>query len=378
MTALEQMFGEARERARAVWLNHHPDRHDLDPQYAGVLDRWVDDQPDDDTRRDLTDAELDAVEHANARSPRTPDNDGATDLGDDGLPVPVDWHAMFAKETDIEWLVDDLWPHRRQLQIFAAKKTGKSLIMLWIAINLALGRDPFTGRNIAARRVTYLDYEMSPDDIVDRLREMGFSPDDIPDTFRYYLLPLLPPLDTPEGGAKLMRLVERDQTEVLVFDTLSRVVQGEENSNDTYMDLYAYTGLRLKKAGIALARLDHEGHESGRARGASAKADDVDINWQVKRTDDGYRFVNRGSRVPYVADHIDIGKHDDPLRFERVGDSWPAGTKAKADELDTIGAPVEISNREARSALKEAGRSVGTSAVLAKAITLRKQRMTLL
>lgn len=297
---------------------------------------------------------------------------------DDGLPIALDWHEAFARDSDIEWLVDDIWPARRQLQIFAAKKTGKSLVMLWIVINLAAGRDPFTGQAIPPRNVCYLDYEMSPDDLVERLEDMGHGPDDIPANFRYYLLPLLPPFDTAEGGRTLMRLVERDQADVVVFDTLSRVVEGEENSNDTYQNLYAYTGLRLKKAGVALARLDHEGHEGGRARGASAKADDVDINWRLERTDDGYRFTNKGARVAYVPAHVDIRQGADPLTFTRIGDSWPAGTKAKADELDTIGAPLDLTFRAARTLLKAVGCTPGTNAVLSKAIAYRKHRTVVL
>lgn len=292
----------------------------------------------------------------------------------DNLPIPINWHDLFAHESDIEWLVDDFWPVGRQLQIFAARKTGKSLVMLWIAANLAVGRDPFTGAPRKPHLVTYLDHEMTPDDILERVEVMGFTAEQLETHLRYYLLPLMPPLDTDPGGARLMRLVERDQAEIVVIDTLSRVVKGEENVNDTYMDFYAHTGRRLKRAGIALARLDHEGHEGGRARGASSKADDVDINWRLRRTDDGVAFDNKGARLGYVAQTIELRRSDEPsLRFDRMDGAWPEGTKAKADELDKIGAPLDVTQRGARDLLKAAGIVVGKTEILNKALNFRRQ-----
>jgi AAA domain len=210
----------------------------------------------------------------------------------DGLPVPLDWHALFKRETDVDWLVEDVWPAGRQLHIFAARKTGKSLLMLWIAACLAAGRDPFTGRQREPIRVAYLDFEMTEDDVLERVEEMGFGPDDL-EALRYYLWPVLPPLDSNEGGTRLLRLVERDQAQAVVIDTVARVVNGGENDADTFRDFFVYTGMRLKRAGISLARLDHEGHEAGRARGSSAKADDVDVVWRLQATDDGLALVKR-------------------------------------------------------------------------------------
>ncbi len=47
----------------------------------------------------------------------------------------------------------------------------------------------------------YLDCEMTPDDLRERLGDMGYGPGDDLEPLAYYSLPSLPPLDTPEGGA---------------------------------------------------------------------------------------------------------------------------------------------------------------------------------
>lgn len=60
---------------------------------------------------------------------------------------------------------------------------------------------------------------------------------------------------------------------MVVIDTISRAVGGEENDNDTWLNFYQYTGLRLKQAKVSVIRLDHTGKDLTEGeRGGSAKA----------------------------------------------------------------------------------------------------------
>jgi hypothetical protein len=43
--------------------------------------------------------------------------------------------------------------------------------------------------------------EMTLDDVHERLGDLGYGPDDDLERRNYHLLPALPPLDHPEGGA---------------------------------------------------------------------------------------------------------------------------------------------------------------------------------
>jgi len=288
------------------------------------------------------------------------------------LPEPLDFFAIRARDHHDEWLVEDFWPLGRQLHIHAPRKSRKSLVMLWIAVQLARGRDPFTGRPIPRMKVIYLDYEMTEDDVDTRLQDMDVEPGEITGYLTYYLFPMLKPLDTREGGENLMRLVERDEAVAVVLDTVTRIVAGEENNNDTFRDLYTYTIGPLKAVGISTARLDHEGHEGGRSRGASAKADDVDIVWQIKPTDDGVQLNRKATRVATVPEKLDLKQGDNPLRFERSAPSWPAGTATKAKELDAVGVPLDASRNKARELLKANGRDVGRIEILAAALRYRR------
>jgi hypothetical protein len=333
---------------------------------AGYPSGYVDTLTDPNLARDLTADELDNLTNATG-----------DDLGDelgDGLPTPVDWHTLFARESTTEWLIEDIWPLGRQIHIFAARKTGKSLVLLWCAACLAVGRDPFTGSQRPPMKVAYLDYEMTEDDLLERLEEMGFTADQLAGSLLYYLWPTLPPMDTDRGGMEVVRLLERDQAEVVIIDTLSRVVEGEENSADTYREFFLYTGMRLKRRGISMARLDHEGHEGGRSRGSSAKADDVDVVWQLKTTDDGLIFVRHASRMSWVPSKVPLAV-DDPLQYRKAAQSWPAGTATKARELDAARVPLDASKRRARELLKASGATPGKNDVLMAALRYRRQRL---
>src|SRR5580765_1471224 len=145
---------------------------------------------------------------------------------------PVIWPELANEEFELVWLVEGLWPTGKHLHLFAAHKTGKSLVSLHMAVNLAMGRDPFTGAVIEPHDVTYIDREMTRQDLQERLFDMGLTTamnTGQLDRLHYHFYPNIGYLDTPEGGSRLMQWVEKDGSDVVIIDTLSRVVKGEEN-----------------------------------------------------------------------------------------------------------------------------------------------------
>lgn len=289
---------------------------------------------------------------------------------------PVNLYALANDDLQESWLVDDLWPLGRQIHVHAAPKTGKSLVFLWIAACLAVGRDPFSGKPREPICIGYYDYEMSLIDLKRRLfDDMGFDPALLVPNLRYYLHPPFPPLDTADGGMRFVEHVKSHGERAVIIDTFSRVISGDENSNDTYIRFFQHTGSKLKASGVSLGRTDHEGHAGGRSRGASAKGDDVDIVWQLSAVDFGMQFTRKLSRVSDAPEHLAIRMTDDDLlSFGRAATLWPDGTHEKATELDSVGAPLEITRREAMRLLSSAHISAGRSVILQAAINYRKAR----
>src|SRR5205823_1713681 len=118
----------------------------------------------------------------------------------------------------------------------------------------------------------YLDYEMTEDDVHERLADMGLGPDDDLSRLRYWLLPSLPPLDTEAGAAALFPMIDAelarfpDHHGLLVVDTMGRAVAGEENSNDTFRAWWRVAGVELKRRGMTWARTDHAGKDKTRGQ----------------------------------------------------------------------------------------------------------------
>jgi RecA-family ATPase len=297
---------------------------------------------------------------------------------DPRLIYPLDLMALYNDEMQEQWLVDGLWPTGRSIHIHAARKTGKSLVSMWMACCLAMGIDPLTRREREPVVVAYLDLEMTALDVKRRMfDDMEFEPSKLIPNLHYYMSPPFPALDTWEGGERLLFNMRQHGEKALIIDTFSRVISGEENSNDTYIKFNRYTGTLLKSDGISMARNDHEGHEAGRSRGASAKGDDVDIVWQLAAMDGGGLVFNRkASRVPDVAEHIYLERTDEPLAYRRAKHkTWIAGTAEKAAEMDELEVPTDATQRECKVIFKAHGRPAGKTNVLQAALNYRRERM---
>jgi len=286
----------------------------------------------------------------------------------------LDWNAFFAHEpTEGEWVFPDVLARGRGHAIYAQHKQGKSLLALWIAVQLAGGPEPFV--------VCYLDFEMSEVDLRERLEDMGYGPQSDLSRLRYGLLPTLPPLDTAEGAAALIGVLDRVQTErpdhhlVVIVDSIGRAVCGEESSADTIRGFYAHTGIELKRRGCTWLRLDHAGKESARGqRGTSAKGDDVDLVWKLTKTENGVQLQRELARMSWAPERVTFKATDSPLSYVRLACELPAGTDEVAYWLDKHGVALDATYTVARKALSEHGVPKRKSLVL-HALRYRRERL---
>lgn len=272
----------------------------------------------------------------------------------------VDWEQFWANDTEQEeWLAFPLIPKGRSIALFAPAKAGKSTIVLSVVAALATGGDILGFGTCDPAKVLYLDYEMTPSDLMERLTDLGYGPHTDLSNLYYALLPTLAPLDTIMGSSAVVRLAERYGVDLVVVDTFGRAVEGEEDRADTVRAFYRHTGLALKARGIAVLRTDHAGKDVERGqRGTSAKADDVDIVFALKRTDTGVHIKRTHSRISFGPSEIviDRDERDGVVTYaSRTGEQFPAGTQEVIDLLVSLGIDQTESMRRAQQALRDAG-----------------------
>ena len=294
----------------------------------------------------------------------------------------VNWGEFWATDhSATTWLMEPLFAAGRGHAVYAEAKAGKSWIVLAACCALATGRAFLNRPASDPTDVLYLDYEMTAADLQDRLEQFGYGPGDDLSRLHYALLPNIDDLDDPtgEGGSQVHDLAVECGAQLVVIDTTSRAVGGEENEAGTYRNLYKTTLGMLKAAGIAVVRLDHTGKDVSKGmRGSSAKAADVDVVVHLKQSDGGKEWKATHRRIGWYPESTNINveeNHDTGVvSFTSDAEVWPEGTRLCAEHLDTLGLPLDVTRRAARAALQEADLSPRQNSVVTAAIRWRKVR----
>jgi len=252
------------------------------------------------------------------RSPSTP-----------ALVTPVEWTQLWTGEDKPpEYVLEPFLPAGRTTTVVSPPKLGKSLLGLEIAAAVATGKAMW-GREVQQRYVMYLDQEMGEVDLRERLRDMGYGPDDDLSRLRYYLHQPWPLLDTEAGGITLLNTVEDCGAEVVIIDTQSKMLEGDENDAGTMTRFFRFTLGPLKAKGSTVLLFDHVGRDAGKGpRGSSQKPADVDAVWHLgSRSKTGLTLKRTHNRTRHGEDVLYLERRTDPLRHQLVT------TDARAEEV---------------------------------------------
>jgi hypothetical protein len=243
--------------------------------------------------------------------------------------------------------------------LYAEAKAGKSYVVLQAVAAASIPHhSSWAEVPDEPVRVLYLDYEMTENDLRERLEIFGYGPADDYSHFHYVKASMLgADLDTHDGGMELLAAAQDWRCQLVIIDTMSRAVSGEENDADTVRKFYHHSGRVLKANDIAWLRLDHAGKARERGqRGSSAKNDDVDVVWQLKRTETGAILQLTHSRVFWMPQTIYLESEastvDDSavvhIRSERAG--TPPGMADTVRRWLALGLAADTSRERARIA----------------------------
>ena len=236
------------------------------------------------------------------------------------LPGYVDLNALMAMPYREElWIAYGLIAPQKMTALIGEAKIGKSLLALEMAVAISNGSD-FLGRATTKTKTLYIDMENNVEsDVKPRLHRMGYGPGDF-DNLRYLSFPSLAALDTKAGGLQLSEMVSEHGIECVFLDTIGRLVDGEENSNDTWNKFYNYTELLLKQLKVAVLRIDHIGKDRSKgARGGSAKSGDVDLVIRMAAKQKGHFTLGCDARRMHSGfDLMHIERKEEPRLHHAV------------------------------------------------------------
>jgi hypothetical protein len=271
----------------------------------------------------------------------------------------LDWSTVWAADHEEDWIVEPLLAAGRLVALYSPAKVGKSLLMLELAAAVATGRPMFGYKGGRPRRTLYVDMENDPvGDTRERLKSMGYTAEDL-DNLVMLSFPNIAKLDTERGAKEVLAAALHYGCEIVVLDTVSRLIAGEENSNDTWLAFYRHTGIAMKRHRLALIRLDHTGKDESKGqRGGSAKSGDVDAIWKMtKRGDDIIELSLDAARFPIAETSLTLKRIDDGvLRHEVVGNVMKEKKEAAFAKLAKAGVPREkMTTRKATQMVRDAG-----------------------
>lgn len=291
-----------------------------------------------------------------------------------------DWRALANGPAEpIEWLVHGLLAARRGHVIYSASGVGKSLLIDEMSLAMVRG-GLFLGAQCRKSTVLVIDHENDPHgETWDRLRRMGADPAEL-DQLKLLSFPEMDPLDTEKGGALVLACALDVGADLVIIDTATRTIGGEENSNDTWGKWDKHTGARLRAAGIAFLRLDHSGKDGSRgARGGSNKISDVHFAWELECVDEDaqeFRLTSRKNRTLLPAKVLTFKREDTPLLRSVLTESdWSTIQIRKEtalwEQLDRLGVSPDAGRPTCEGALKRAGATWDTN-VLTAVVRARK------
>jgi RecA-family ATPase len=226
--------------------------------------------------------------------------------------APPDW--MNPPTSTAETIIPHIVNAGQIVSLVGQGGTGKSLLMFDIAMSLATGHSVLGHPPAEPMSVLYIDMENPIGEVYTRRANLGYQDNSLA-SLTYYHMPDLPALDTKSGGQFIQAMVKRHSPDLVIFDTISKLVAGEESKSDTWQDLYKYSMVPLRQTNCAAIILDHQGHDASRgARGSSAKRDNVDLQWIQACKGDLITLKRDKCRTLHDTETLKIRRGGTPLR----------------------------------------------------------------
>lgn len=172
----------------------------------------------------------------------------------------------------IDWTLDGLLAQGGIGIVTGYPGTGKTQFCIQLGAYLATGAEKFLKWENAGgkkRKVLFLSLEMSEAPLNHFMSQIARAYDDRETLNRNFLVAPLGvslPLDQKQGQAFLNNLLETHMPDVVVIDSLQRVVSKELSDELAVKGLFHYLALARKKYGCAMVMVHHNRKQSAEAK----------------------------------------------------------------------------------------------------------------
>jgi hypothetical protein len=195
-----------------------------------------------------------------------------------------------------DFLLGNLFSTTSRAMLVGPTGAGKSNFSLALAFAVAAGRDFQHWRSHrAARRVLYVDGEMSARLARERIREAGKRHGGLPENLIIINrddFPDLPPLDTTDGQKYVDRLIDQvGGVDFVIFDNVQSLVRGSMVDEDAWAAVLPWIRDLTRRA-IGQLWAHHTGHDESRSYGTKTREWQLDtVMLMEKASTDRVDFV---------------------------------------------------------------------------------------
>ena len=184
------------------------------------------------------------------------------------LPSLTELRERYPKRCEV--IIEGLLRERETANIIAAPKTGKTWLMMQLALSIATGR-AWMGRQCTPKRVLAIDNELQPEELVYRYTQvaeaMGISFEELEG--RLYTYPQRGNLQPITSLGDILDSIRLRNIEVVIVDAFYRALPRgvDENSNTDIMALYNAIDIYAKSVNGAFILVHHttKGSQVGKA-----------------------------------------------------------------------------------------------------------------
>lgn len=184
------------------------------------------------------------------------------------------------------WVVEGIIPEQSLVMVYGPASAGKTFVTLDLALSVATGVGEWLGQGCGTGRVLYVLAE-GQHGLGLRLRAWGVSENDSLGNLLFRADRF--PLDDVERVSGLCEYLETEYRhfELVVFDTLSRNFDGDENVQRDAAQLVGACDLIRQRLGATVILVHHTGKVGGVERGSSVFRGAADTMIKVSKKGEG-------------------------------------------------------------------------------------------